>query len=167
MTVIDPATGAPIALRTVRQARRWLVAGSVGTGVLAVAGIGIAFWSITGSGSGQGSVSQGSDQVSIELVIEDGLYPGAAAEVAFDVTNPADYDATIGTISLEAENGIVTSAPGCSADWFSFAPVTADAEIPAGETVTLAATGSLEFTDSGTNQDDCKGATITLNVVSN
>jgi hypothetical protein len=167
MTVIDPATGSPVAGRTVRHTRRWLVAGSVGTGILAVAGIGIAFWSITGSGSGQGSVSQGSDQVSIELLIEDGLYPGASAEVAFEVTNPAGYDASIGTISLAAEDGIVTSASGCSADWFDFAPVAADADIPAGETVTLAATGSLEFTDSGTNQDDCKGATITLNVVSN
>lgn len=125
---------------------------------LALAGIAIAYF--TASGTGSGTATVGSDAgVAIENVtISRTLYPGGASDVRFDVRNlSADTSVRVGSVVVDS---IVTPA-GCAAADFSFDPV-AIGSIAANGSVS--ATGSLELENTASNQDACQGASVTLNL---
>jgi hypothetical protein len=97
------------------------------------------------------------------------LYPGAAAApVAVKLTNPnaLAISVTALTVTLTA-SGLPT---GCDAAWFAFAPSSLSPSnpvvVPAGGSVTLPAQGAtaptMRMLDSGTNQDACRNARLTL-----
>jgi hypothetical protein len=163
MTIIDPATGGSVVGRSTRQTRRWLVSASVGTGALAVAGIGFAYWSLTGSGQGSATVADGAGQFEITAEVTGELHPGSTNPVTYTVNNPSDFDAHIGTISL-APDGFDTGDEACLAEWFELDPVLVYDEVAASDDLTF--DGALQFLESGVNQDACKGATITFDLVS-
>jgi hypothetical protein len=158
MTVIDATV-----VTTRHRLRRRMVAGTVATGVLALAGAGFAYWSLTGSGSGSAEIADGAAQLEIDVTVDGELHPGAASTVTYSVTNPAGFDVPVGTISLAADS-LGADASGCDADWFELTDAVLDRTVTAGGTTT--ATATLRFLDPGVNQDACKGATLSFDVVS-
>jgi hypothetical protein len=123
-----------------------------------------AFWSGSGSASGSGTLNSGDSPVSLTVAVDDGLFPGGSSEVSFEASNEADYDVTIGTLTLKD----VTFAEGvdCDPDDFSMEDVIVDQEIKADtEDVALDAKGTLVFENTSENQDECKGAVLTLSVI--
>jgi hypothetical protein len=132
--------------------------------VAAAAAVGAyAYFSSTGSGTGTASVGSSSNiQLSSPLVGT--LYPGGpAVPVTVTVHNPGAGNEYVGTISGVVQNG--GTGGNCLGSWFTVAPVNFNTDVPAGASPTAATTVTLN--DSGTNQDACQGATMTVNWSSN
>jgi large repetitive protein len=93
------------------------------------------------------------------------LYPGASAQVIpVTLTNPNNVPIYVTSLSASLQS---TSAAGCNTSWFQ----TGAANIPSGgitvpangqTTVPAADAPTLKMLESGTNQDACKGASLTL-----
>jgi len=132
--------------------------------VAAAAAIGgYAYFSSTGSGSGTASVGTSSNiQLSSPLVGT--LYPGGAAvPVTVTIHNPGTGQEYVGTISGAVQNG--GTGGNCLGSWFTVAPITYNAEVAGGASPT--ANTTVTMIDSGSNQDACQGATMTINWSSN
>jgi hypothetical protein len=129
--------------------------------VLAVAGIAVAFFTSSGTGSGTATVGSDNGVTISPVTITGTLYPdGPAATVDFTVNN-GSADTAIHVDKVVADS-ITTDKPLCDASAFSFADVTVNADVPASGSKN--GSGSLSMADNGANQDACKGATVTLNL---
>ncbi len=152
--------------------RTWVLVGVVAV-VAAMASVGAyAYW--TASGTGSGSATVGTDAgVTIDNVLFSGaLYPDGSVDVTFDVTNNSSNTAVkVGDIVADASqgtNGISDmSDAGCDEAWFTYSGTTLDTEIAAGDTLNVTVGGgTLDMSNElSTNQDACKNATFTLNLV--
>lgn len=98
------------------------------------------------------------------------LYPGAPpTPIAVTLSNPNAADIFVTSLTVGLATGGLPA--GCSASWFSLTPsdVSPDApvRVPARGSVTLPAPGvtapTLALVESGTNQDACRNARLTLN----
>jgi hypothetical protein len=147
-----------------RRKRRGVVIGVVAAGFLGLGGVSFAYWTLTGSGSGSGGVAAGTGTVTLGASFADGIYPGGTRTVTFTASNPNTHAVRIGTVSLAS---VTTTAPGCDVADFTMGPVLQGFDVAANATdVTLPNTGTLAFANTAVNQDDCKGATITINITS-
>jgi hypothetical protein len=93
------------------------------------------------------------------------LYPGAAAQaIALKVSNPNSVPIFVTALSANVQ---ATGATGCNASWFQTAAATipsAGISVPANGSVTVPTANdpTLKMLESGTNQDACIGAQLTL-----
>jgi hypothetical protein len=143
------------------------------TGVAAMAAAGLALAYFTSSGSGTGSAGVGSSSaVTLNATITGDLYPGSSSPVAFTVDNPSDGVQRVGTVSLASisvdsgHSSCSTAISGGNPD-FTMAAVPVNQVFPPGSGQSVSATGTLAMNETGTNQDGCQGATLTLHLVNN
>lgn len=136
---------------------------------LAVAVGAYAYWTANGTGSGTASVGTDSGVTIENVSISGNLYPGHDLAVSGDVLNnsaqtPAQVDKVVADTSTSNPTGVsVDSAhSGCNTSDFTFGDVTVDTEIP--ESSNEPFSGTLAMADTGSNQDACKGATLTLHL---
>lgn len=147
-----------------KSKKRVLVAASVAALALLAAFGAYAYWTTTGSGSGSAAAASSNGTLTLEASFDAGIYPGGSKSVSFTATNTSDTNLYVGTIELDS---VQASDPDCDVDDFSMADVTSNTVVPANTTDhPLTGTGTLVFANTSVNQDDCKGATITLNVSS-
>jgi hypothetical protein len=153
--------------------RKWVAFGLVG--VLAMGGAAYAYYSATGSGSGNTQAGTSTPMTIAATITPDasGLVPGGVpAGVSFTVDNTAANDQRVATIHLASvtaftDAGHTTPAAGCVTADFTVADVSENQIIPAGTTPAATNDGSLVFADSGINQDACKSAYLVLAFTSN
>jgi len=129
--------------------------------VLLVSSIAYAYFSSTGTGSGTASVGTAANNISVTGSTSGTLYPGGSVSVSFTASNPATFKQKLSTIHLSS----VSAPVGCTDTWFHMSDVTVGAEgvLNAGaNNAALTVTGSLAMDESGTNQDACKNASLTL-----
>jgi hypothetical protein len=129
--------------------------------VLAVAGVALAFFTSSGTGSGTASVGTDAGVTIDPVTIAGTLYPnGPAATVDFTINNTStDTSVHVGKVVADTSAGThgITGLPaGCSASDFTFDDVTVGNDIAAGDSIP--GSGSLSMADSGVNQDACKNA---------
>ncbi len=136
--------------------------------VLVVAAVAIAVGSgafayFTQAGSGSGTAAVGTSSAIVLSSTQVGtLYPGGAdVPVSVSVQNPGSGNQYVGTIS-----GSVADNGSCLGSWFVVDPITFNADVTHGATVTAGPT-NVRMLDSSTNQDACKGLTMTINWTSN
>jgi uncharacterized protein (UPF0333 family) len=149
--------------------KRFAVLGAVA--ILAMAGIAVAYFTSSGSGTGSASVGKSTAfTVEVSSDTSGSLYPGSGSEtLSYTVTNPGtgaqNLSATTATVA--SAGGNITEGgnevEGCKASWFTAKDSSpAPKNLKGGESTT----GSVEVTmqDSG-NQDACQGANpdITVN----
>jgi hypothetical protein len=138
---------------------------------LAVAGAAVAYFTSSGSGTGTATVGS-SSAVTLHATISSSLYPGSSSPVSFTVDNPSSGVQRVGTVSLasiSADSGhssCSTTISGGNPD-FTMAAVPVNQVINPGNGQSVAATGTLTMNETGTNQDACQGATLTLHLTSN
>jgi len=138
--------------------------------VLGAGGAAFAYFSATGSGSGDASTGSVANltlvQNSITVHSGDGyFYPGDTATVDIQVTNSTGGNQYLGTVSLGSWTSSSPSTCGSSvpaeSGWF-----TMDA-IPVGHNVGTGTTDlgntTIYFNESGTPQNACAGLTIQFN----
>lgn len=131
---------------------------------LALATGAYAYFTSTGTGTGTAKVGTAS-AVTLKGTIAGNLYPGSSSTVSFTVDNPTSGQ-RVGTISLGSVN-VDAGHSGCSTAAFSMPAVTVNKTFDVGNGQAVAQTGTLTMADTGTNQDACQGATLTLNLSSN
>lgn len=163
------------ASRTPRRARK--VALITAALALLCAASAVAFYLAFAAGSGESSSTLGEAKAPAELKLQasfaPGLAPGEQEELHLAADNPATTAGQIRTMTLEA----TSKTSGCQASWFQVVPNGAQAKellegglkVP----ISVAPSGSnyapvevehvmLKFIDSGTNQDACSDADITV-----
>jgi len=147
--------------RTTRKRLLGLVAA---VGILSVTGIAIAYFTSTGSGTGTATV--GSTQaLTLHATTSASLFPGSSATVTFTADNPSSGTEFLSTIHLAS----VTTDAGhstCSLTAVTMPDVTVSQTIPSGNGQSVTAHGTITFADTGTSQNACQGAPLTLNLTS-
>jgi hypothetical protein len=141
------------------------------TCALAVAGVALAYF--TSSGSGTGTATAGtSSAVTLHATISNSLYPGSSSPVSFTVDNPSSGVQRVGTVTLAsisvdgAHSTCSTTLTGGNPD-FTMAAVPVNQVVNPGNGQSVSATGTLTMNETGTNQDACQGATLTLHLTNN
>jgi hypothetical protein len=138
---------------------------------LAVAGIALAYFTSTGSGTGTATAGS-SSSVTLHATISSSLFPGSSSPVTFTVDNPSSGVQRVGTVSLAsisvdgAHSTCSTTITGGNPD-FTMAAVPVNQVINPGNGQSVSATGTLTMNETGTNQDPCQGATLTLHLTNN
>jgi hypothetical protein len=122
-----------------------------------------AFAYFTAAGSGTGNATVGAATavtIASDANLTD-LYPGGGAEsVDVHVTNPGSGQQFVNDVS-----GAVQDNGSCLGSWFTVDTIDLDANIAPGATVDTAT--DVRMNDSGTNQNACQNATLTISWTSN
>jgi hypothetical protein len=143
--------------------KRRLIVLAVVAVAIGVAGGAFAYFSSTGSGTGSATVGS-SSTVQLSSPNVGTLYPGGAAvPVTVTIHNPGSGNEYVGTISGSVANG--GTGNNCLGSWFTVAPIVYNTNVAAGASPTASTTVTMN--ESGTNQDPCQGATLTINWSSN
>ena len=161
-------TGTTERTRPPSNRRRVLVV-VAGTCALIGGGVAVAYWTTGGAGTGTVVTSTGVADVTVNQtsVLTD-LYPGDSAQsLSGDFDNTNDGPVYVGTVTASISS--VTKAVGapagtCDATDYTLAgaAMTVDAQVPVGLGVGSWTGATIKFNDKATNQDACKGATVTL-----
>lgn len=147
-----------------KYSKRTLAAATVGA--VAVSGVALAYWTSGGSGTGTAATGDVLPVTVTQTSTISGLAPGlAAVTLSGNFDNPnagpvhvSGVTATVSSVTLAA--GAVGSCDATDYTVGGTAPV--NAEVASG-TAKGAWTGlTLAFNNKATNQDGCKGATVTL-----
>jgi hypothetical protein len=120
-----------------------------------------AYWTVTGSGTSVASSGNGAPVVVNQTASVTGLYPGGAAALSgtFDNPNPGavyvtSVTATVAAFSARADN----TKPACTqADFGVTGTSTTPGSIAAGTGVGSWSGLTLTMSNTGANQDNCKG----------
>jgi len=149
--------------------RRGLVLAGVAV-TLAVAGIAYAFWTGGGSGTGSGAAATGvSGLTANQTTTLSAMYPGDSAQtITGNFDNPNSGPVYVNSVSVSIAS--VTKAGGapagtCDATDFTLANTTMNvgAEVSSGSGVGSFTGATIKFNNKPTtNQDACKGATVSL-----
>lgn len=137
------------------------VLGSVG--VLALAGVAIAYFTASGSGTGTGSAGTSTAFV-LHGSVTDPLYPGTSSDVTFTVDNKGSGNQKLDTIHLDS---VSTDKPGCVVADFSMPNVVVSHDYAPGDGQAVTPKGTISMANTNVSQDACKGATLTLSLSSN
>jgi hypothetical protein len=166
-------------MRTLSKKQTVIVAG-VAAAALGTSGVAYAYWSTSGSGSGTGSTTAGTvDSLSFTQNPADvadtsvdlaPMYPGDSPQsLTVRVRNTSGESAYVASVKAY----ITTNKVGCTGADFKLGGAAAPSAAPgAALTWTAAnlaagaaanATSTVQFLTTGSNQDACKSAIVTLN----
>jgi hypothetical protein len=149
-----------------KLSKRMVLVAGVGLASIVVAGIAIAAWSVSGTGTGYAKASTASAVTLADATANTSadLYPGASGAVKLKVTNPNPFPVRITAV---AGNGAITSDKGAACDaatGVSFTNQTGlTLDLLANETdkvFTLA--GAVAMTNASDNS--CQGAVFSVPV---
>jgi hypothetical protein len=136
--------------------------------LLAVGSGAYAFWTAGGSGSGS---ARAGDSVALtvnQTTVLTAMYPGDSAQTisgTFDNLNGGPIRVNTVTASIGAVTKAVGAPAGtCDATDFTLAnaAMTVNAEVAVGSAVGAWTGATIRFNNKATNQDACKGATVSL-----
>ncbi len=141
------------------------------TFAVAFAAVAYAYFTSNGSGTGTASVGTAS-AVTLKATVTSSLYPGSSSPVSFTVDNSSSGSQRVGTISLtsisvDSSHSSCSTALGGGNPDFSMPAVAVNKTFAPGNGQAVTQTGTLTMNETGTNQDACQGATLTLNLSSN
>jgi hypothetical protein len=132
--------------------------------IVAGAGGAFAYWSTSGSGTGSASTSAGAANLSIaQTSTISNMYPGGAAQtISGTVTNNAANSAYVTSVTVSITS-VTGGAGSCDAtDYTLLLPtMPVGQDVAAGGTATFTG-ATLQFHNTASNQDGCKGATVNL-----
>jgi len=136
--------------------------------LLAVAGVAYAYWSATGTGTGQASTGTTTGITVNQTSTVTGLAPGLPAQALsgnFDNPNGGPVFVTSVTATVTG-----TDKPGCNASDYTVtgSPAAVGTQVAAGSGVGSWSGITIAFNNKpATNQDACKGATVSIAYSSN
>jgi hypothetical protein len=143
--------------------RRWLVLAILLVALAITAVAGYAFWTAGGSGTGSADVGTTSSLTINQTSSVTGLRPGGTAQpLSGDFDNPNAFSVRVNTVSASLDAASLPA--GCNPAWFSIvgSPATNTQDVPSGNAQGSWGGISIQLTESGTNQDACKGATVSI-----
>lgn len=148
--------------------RKKLIVILSGVALAVVAAVAYSYWTTTGAGTGSETSAAGNNAVTVtQSSVVTGMYPGGPAQpVNFTIANPGpskQYIAAV-AVSISAVTGpnITGPRPCAAADFTLVQPNAIGQDLAVGDTAFAPSGASLKMIDSATNQDGCKGSTVTL-----
>ncbi|HEU4867630.1 MAG TPA: hypothetical protein VFV09_07875 [Actinomycetota bacterium] len=145
----------------IRRSRKTTVIASLL--VLAVAGAAYAYWTAGGTGTGTAETGETLPLTANQVTVLDPMYPGDSPQtISGTFDNPNDGPTYVTSVTA-AITGVSGGDGACTdADYLLDNEVMlVGAEVPAG--TGGAWTGAtIQFNNTGANQDGCKNATVTL-----
>jgi hypothetical protein len=142
--------------------------------VLALAGGAFAYFSSNGSGTGSATVGTATNFTVTPAAAVGSMYPGGGSSTfSYVVNNPSSGAQYLtGTTAVVASSGgnIVdggSAVTGCSAAWFTASNTSPSAQDLAGSTSSSSGSVTVTMSDSGTNQDPCKGHSPQITISAN
>ncbi len=152
-----------------RKSRKKLVWLFTAVLLLGVGGTAYAYWTAGGSGTGTATTGTSSAVTVVQTSTVSNLQPGAAAQTLTGTFNNPNtgpvYVATV-TASIDSVTKAVGAPAGtCDATDYTLsnATMTVAAEVPAGNAQGSWTGATIAFNNkAATNQDACKGATVSL-----
>ena len=135
---------------------------------LAVSVAAFAYWTTGGSGDGTADVADAATgTITLAGTIDDlDFRPGHTSDITIAATNTdPETDLRVQNTTL---SNITTDDAGCLPAWFSSssAPVAQNQTVEAGTTEDLGAVHQITFDNVDVNQDACKGAVVSFDLVS-
>jgi len=134
---------------------------------LAIAAGAYAYWTAGGSGTGSATTAAGTSALTAnQTSVLSGMYPGDSAQTIsgnFDNPNSGPVYVTSVTVSISSVTG--GAGPSCDSTDYTItgATMAVGAQVPAGSGVGSFTGATIQFNNkAGSNQDDCKGATVNL-----
>lgn len=149
-------------MATARRRRLTMIAALIGA--MSLAAIAYAYWSATGSGSGAGvTADPGAQTVTInQTSASSGLYPGSSVALSGHFDNAAANAVHVNSISATVTG---TDKPGCDAADYSISgtpTIAGGGNVPSGSGVGGWSGLTLSMANTASNQDACKGATVSI-----
>jgi hypothetical protein len=152
--------------------KRVVLATIVAVALAIASGVAYAYFTAAGAGTGSATVGNATAIV-LTPTITGTLYPGGSpASVSVVVKNNGSgyqYVTSLHLASITADSShsscVTTVATSGSSTAFTMADVSVASDLAPAGTVTKV--GSLQMNDTGVAQDNCQGATLTLNFTSN
>ncbi len=133
---------------------------------LAIAGIAVAYFTASGTGSGTATVGTSAGVTITGVSFDSTLYPGGSTNVRYTITNSSSNTAVsvdkIVADTSAGTNGITGLPVGCSASDFTFGAVSVGRSIPASGSIS--GSGTLSLANTNANQDACQGASPVLHL---
>ena len=132
-----------------------------------------AYWTNGGAGAGTSATGTNAAITVTQTTTPSGLYPGgptAALAGKFNNTNagPVRVNQVSATIASVSGPNIDATHPCAASNYhLNGFPVTVNADVPSGTAQGNWSGASIQLLESGTNQDGCKDATVTLTYSSN
>ncbi|HEX6391397.1 MAG TPA: hypothetical protein VFZ89_18175 [Solirubrobacteraceae bacterium] len=137
--------------------------------IFAASAVAIAYWTAGGSGSGSASVAEGQSDLTVKQTTTlTAMYPGDSAQTIsgnFDNPNSGpSYVASVTASIASVTKAQDAPAGTCDASDFTLAnaTMTVGAEVPAGTAKGSWTGATIKFNNKASNQDACKGATVSL-----
>lgn len=129
------------------------------------AGGAYAYWTNSGSGTGTAATdSPAAGQLTVSGTPITGLAPGVAAKpLTGTINNTGTSDVRVSTLSATISIDTAHATAGCAASDYTLVQPTITASNIAAGGNTPFSSGTIAFNNKATNQDFCKGATVTLN----
>ena len=130
----------------------------------------VAYFTSGGSGSGSATVGTAATVTITQTNTLAALYPTTSQPVNLDIKNTGSGSQAVNKVHLDsiaadaAHSSCDVSTSGANAA-FTMADVTVGETLAAGATTSKS--GTLAMNDTGVNQDNCQGATLTLTFSSN
>lgn len=145
-----------------------VVALGAAAAVVVSGGAAYAYWTAGGAGTGSGTTDAGSVALTVnQSTVLTAMYPGDTPQLlagTFGNSNPESVYVASVTVSIASvfKDGAV--AVGCSAADYTFVGdvMTVDAQVANGDPVGEWTGATIQFNNTGANQDACKGAVVNL-----
>ena len=152
--------------------RRIVIVGATAGAVLLTGGVAFAFWSSSGTAVGAAVVAESVANLTVlPGASPSGLFPGGQAQdipVTVNNTSAADIllaDVTVTVTDVVEASGVTTA---CSPLDFAITDTSYAGEvIPAGDTTGVIVPAQIALTETGQDQNACKGASLVLAFVAN
>ena len=140
--------------------------------LLAIGGVALAYWTQGGSGSGTASAGTPVAITVNQTGSPSGLYPGGpSAALANTFTNTNASPVTISSVTAAvhafASHTVDATKPDCTQADFAIAGTSSANVVPSGTAVGSWSGLTVRMLDNGLNQDNCKGAAITIDYTAN
>ena len=136
---------------------------------LAIAGGAFAYWTAGGSGTGGAAAASGPSTLNAnQTTVLTPMYPGDSPQTIngnFDNSNSGPIFVNSVTVAISSVTKAVGAPAGtCDATDFTLtgATMAVNASVPVGTGVGSFGGATIQFNNKPTNQDACKGATVSL-----
>lgn len=134
---------------------------------LAITAGAYAYWTAGGSGTGSASTQAGTSALTANQTGSlTAMYPGDSPQsISGDFDNPNSGPIYVSSVTVSIASVTGGAGPSCDATDYTLSNTTMSvgAQVPAGNGVGSFSGATIQFNNKpGSNQDDCKGATVNL-----
>ncbi|MCU1379842.1 MAG: hypothetical protein JWN29_2825 [Acidimicrobiales bacterium] len=156
--------------------KKKIAAGLVVAGVTLTASLAYAYWTQDGSGTGSATAGTTTSITVNQTSTVTGLYPGGTpSALSGDFTNPNSNAVTISSVTaavtavspLAGSDFATTGKPNCTTGDFAIGGTSGARVVPVGTNVGSWSGLTLGLVAGAGNQDNCKGAGVTITYTAN